>query len=63
MVVDAIEGKHWKGVFALWVLGLVLFPIATVLVLVWDAPVLAITIFAVNMVVITRMITPPDGRK
>ena len=61
MVVGSIDGKHWKGVFVLWILGLVLFPIVTVLVLVWDAPVLAITIFTVNMIVLTRMITPPDG--
>ena len=58
MVVGA---RHWKGVFILWIVGLVSFPVATVLVLVWDTPVLAITILTVNMVVLVRMITPPDG--
>ena len=60
MVVGA---RQWKGVFRLWIAGLVSFPVAAVLVLVWDAPVLAITIFTVNMVVLVRMITPPEGGK
>jgi len=56
-----VGSGHWKGVFLLWIVGIVAFPIATVLVLARDAPVLAITIFTVNMVVLVRMITPPDG--
>ncbi len=63
MVVDVIDSAHWRGVYFLWILGLILFPMVTLLVLVWDTPVLALTILIVNAVVLTRMITPPDGGK
>jgi len=62
-MVVGIDSRHWKGIFLLWIAGIVAFPIATVLVLVWETPVLAITIFTVNMVVLVRMITPPDEGK